>query len=288
MRLVSFDRHGSPRLGVLDRGDVIDVAALSDTLPQDLMAFVRGGGEARRAIEAALERAHSGARAALASVQLLPPLQRPGKIVCLGLNYVDHAAEGGHAKPEYPSFFLRSATSLLAPNAPLRVPRCSPKLDFEAELAAIVGRTARHVRKADALSYIAGYTCFNDASIRDHQHRTAQWTIGKNFDGTGAMGPWYVTADELPPGGAGLAIESRLNGQVMQHANTRDMIFAVDETIELLTECMTLEPGDVIVMGTPGGVGHTRKPPVFMKPGDVIEIEIESIGVLRNEVAAES
>ena len=149
------------------------------------------------------------------------------------------------------------------------------EFDFEAELVAVVGRRAHHVAKADALSYIAGYSCFNDGSVRDYQRKTSQWTIGKNFDKTGGFGPYFVTADELPPGAAGLTIESRLNGEVMQHANTSSMLVPVAETVELLTECLTLEPGDLLVMGTPAGVGHARKPPVWMKDGDTIEIEIE-------------
>lgn len=287
MRLVAFDENGVAKLGVLEGDDVLDLASVSPALPSDLLAFVRGGSAARAAVADAVREARAHPRKRLAELRLLPPIPRPGKIVCLGLNYVDHAAEGGHAKPDYPSFFLRCSTSLLAHGEPMLLPRVSDKLDYEAELVAVVGRSGRHVRKANALDYIAGYSCFNDGSIRDYQHRTAQWTIGKNFDGTGAFGPAFVTADELPPGGRELAIQSRLNGTVMQSANTRDMIFAVDETVELLTECMTLEPGDLIVMGTPGGVGHTRKPPIFMQAGDVIEIEIERIGVLRNEIVAE-
>src|SRR5690606_36798977 len=156
-----------------------------------------------------------------------------------------------------------------------------------AELAAVIGRRARHVSAEDALQYVAGYSCFNDASVRDYQRKTAQWTIGKNFDATGAFGPFFVTADELPPGAQGLRISTRLNGEVMQDANTGDMLFPVAETIALLTECMTLEPGDVLVMGTPAGVGHARKPQVWMKDGDVVEIEIEGIGVLRNPIVDE-
>ncbi|OGA09437.1 MAG: 5-oxopent-3-ene-1,2,5-tricarboxylate decarboxylase, partial [Betaproteobacteria bacterium RIFCSPLOWO2_02_FULL_65_20] len=210
-----------------------------------------------------------------------------GKIICLGLNYVDHATEGGHAKPSYPSFFMRVATSLTAHGQPIVRPPCSTQLDYEAELAVVVGRRARHVREADALGIVAGYSCFNDGSLRDYQRKTGQWTIGKNFDRTGGFGPWMVTPEELPAGAAGLSIQSRLNGQVMQNANTRDMLFPVAETIVLLTECLTLEPGDVIVMGTPAGVGHARKPPVWMKQGDTIEIEIEGIGVLSNPIRDE-
>ena len=287
MRLVTFEENGGGRLGVCEGATVVDLAALGAELPTDLLAFIRGGKAAHDAVTAAVPTAGAAARRSLGELRLLPPIPHPGKIICLGLNYVDHAAEGGHTKPEYPSFFLRSDTSLVAGGEPILRPRCSPKLDYEAELAAIVGKTARHVSKANALEYIAGYSCFNDGSIRDYQHFTAQWTIGKNFDRTGAFGPWFVTADELPPGAAGLAIQSRLNGEVMQSANTRDMIFAVDETVELLTECLTLEPGDVISMGTPGGVGQARKPPVFMKGGDVVEVEIERVGVLQNPVQDE-
>ena len=169
------------------------------------------------------------------------------------------------------------------------MPKVSSKFDYEAELAVVIGtRVPRHVAKGDALKHVFGYSCFNDMSVRDYQKRTGQWTIGKNFDASGGFGPLLVTADELPPGAVGLHIESRLNGTVMQSANTADMIFPVDETIVLLAECMTLEPGDVIVMGTPAGVGQARTPPVWMKAGDVIEIEIERVGILRNPIASES
>ncbi|MBV9438654.1 MAG: fumarylacetoacetate hydrolase family protein [Candidatus Eremiobacteraeota bacterium] len=289
MRFVAFDDAGRAKLAVRDGDCAVDVGSLGADLPNDLLEVVRGGEEAFRRLEQRFrERRGDVAARPLAELRLLPPIARPGKIVCLGLNYVEHAAEGGHAKPDYPSIFLRSATSLVGHGAPMILPSVSDRLDYEAELVAVVGRTGRHVRREDALALIAGYSCFNDGSIRDYQHRTAQWTVGKNFDRTGAFGPWFVTADELPPGGRGLEIESRLNGKVMQHANTRDMIFAVDETVALLTECMTLEPGDLLVMGTPGGVGHTRKPPVFMKAGDTIEVEIERIGILRNVVQAEA
>ncbi|MGH6799463.1 MAG: fumarylacetoacetate hydrolase family protein, partial [Roseiarcus sp.] len=207
------------------------------------------------------------------------------KIICLGLNYADHAKEGGHAKPEYPSFFLRCASSLVAHGRPILRPRVSIKLDYEAELVAIVGKTARNIDKANALSAIAGYSCFNDGSIRDYQRKTSQWTIGKNFDRTGGFGPAFVSADEVAPGGAGLRIQSILNGQVMQDANTSDMLVPVAETVVLLTECMTLEPGDLLVMGTPAGVGHARNPPVWMKAGDTIDIVIEGVGTLSNPVA---
>ncbi len=288
MRLVAFEQSGSSRLGVVENDSVIDLATAAPDLSRDLTGLILRGNSGWTSVADAAQRAPASARRPLGSLKLLPPIQNPGKIVCLGLNYVDHAAEGGHAKPDYPSVFLRVSTSLVAHNAPILRPRCSDKLDYEAELAVIIGKTAKHVKKADALGYVAGYSCFNDGTLRDYQRKTSQWTIGKNFDATGGFGPWFVTADEAPAGAVGLAIRSKLNGQVMQNANTRDMIFPVDETIALLTECLTLEPGDVIAMGTPSGVGYARKPPVWMKPGDVIEIEIEGIGTLRNPIADET
>lgn len=222
-----------------------------------------------------------------AQVQWLTPVARPGKVICLGLNYAAHAAEGGNAAPEYPAFFMRGATSLIAHQAPLVRPRVSDKLDFEAELAVIIGRRARHLKESDALAAVAGYSCFNDGSLRDYQRRTSQWTIGKNFDGTGAFGPWLVPASELPPGASGLRIQSRLNGQVMQDDNTSNMMVSVQHALVLLSEALTLEPGDVIAMGTPAGVGYARSPSVWMQPGDRIEIEIESVGLLSNPVVQE-
>ena len=215
------------------------------------------------------------------------PVARPGKIICLGLNYAAHAAEGGNAAPEYPSFFFRGATSLIAHNAPLIRPPVSDKLDFEAELAVVIGRKAHRLTEANALDAVAGYACFNDGTLRDYQRKTSQWTIGKNFDGTGALGPWLVPASALPPGAHGLKIESRLNGEVMQSDNTAHMIVTVAQALVLLSEVLTLEPGDVIAMGTPSGVGYARKPPVWMKPGDRIEIDIEGVGVLSNPIQDE-
>jgi 2-keto-4-pentenoate hydratase/2-oxohepta-3-ene-1,7-dioic acid hydratase in catechol pathway len=172
--------------------------------------------------------------------------------------------------------------------APIIRPSVSDKLDYEAELAFIVGKKARNLTKENALDCVAGYSIFNDGSLRDYQRKTSQWTIGKNFDQTGAFGPWLVTPDELPSGAHGLQIQSRLNGNLMQNANTKDFLWGIAETIQLITECMTLEPGDVVITGTPAGVGYARTPPVFMKPGDVCEIEIEGIGILQNSIKDQS
>jgi acylpyruvate hydrolase len=217
-------------------------------------------------------------------VALLAPVPRPGKVICIGLNYRAHAAEGGNAVPDYPAVFLRGPTSLAGPVAPIILPGCSDKLDFEAELAVVIGKTATNVRE-NPLDYVAGYACFNDATIRDYQRKTTQWTVGKNFDQTGAFSADLVTPDELPAGAAGLRIQARLNGQVMQDSNTGDLIFDVASLITTLSEAMTLEPGDVIATGTPSGVGYARTPPVFMREGDRIEIEIAQVGTLASIVA---
>jgi len=286
MRLVSHQSEGGAGWGVQVGDGVVDSQRLGADVPALLPAFIerctRAPGFARQVAARSLAEAPSP----LSRLQLLPCVPQPGKIVCLGVNYVDHAKEGGNTVADYPTLFLRCSTSLLAHRAPLRVPALSSKLDYEAELAVVIGQRTRFVTEADALGAVFGYACFNDATLRDYQRRTAQWTIGKNFDATGGFGPCLVTADELPPGCTGLHIESRLNGQVMQSANTSDMVFGVARTISLLSECMTLEPGDVIVMGTPAGVGYARTPPVWLTPGDTIEIDIEGIGILSNPVTA--
>jgi acylpyruvate hydrolase len=224
----------------------------------------------------------------LNAVRILPPVPKPPKILCVGLNYDDHLEESGLKKPVYPEIFGRFATSLIAHGEPIRWPRESSMLDYEAELAVVIGKGGRRISRDSALDHVAGYSLFNDATIRDFQLRTPQWTIGKNFDGTGAFGPWLVTPDALPPGAHGLRIQGRLNGRVMQDTSTDRLIFNVATLVELISVAISLEPGDVIITGTPGGVGAARKPPVFMQPGDVFEVEIEGIGVLSNPVQRES
>ncbi|ALK95429.1 5-oxopent-3-ene-1,2,5-tricarboxylate decarboxylase [Massilia sp. WF1] len=287
MKFTSYRKGNEARLAVVDGDTLVDLNRVLPEVPSDARAALLAGVDLVAAGRRALELAGPGERLSLAGAALAPVVPEPGKTVCLGLNYYDHAAESGRDKPVYPWFFLRSTTSLLAHGEASPRPRVSEKFDYEAELAVVIGKRARHVKREDALDYVFGYACFNDISVRDYQKRTPQWTIGKNFDRTGAFGPVLVSADELPPGGAGLAIQSRLNGEVMQDANTRDMIWDVAETIALLTECLTLEPGDVIAMGTPAGVGQSRTPPVWMKPGDTIEVEIEGVGLLVNKIEDE-
>ena len=284
MRLVSYSAPQGASWAVAVTGGVVEAHRLGLPTSTDLRALIAACASDPSLAAQIAQRAATQAPTPLSALRLLPVVPQPGKIICLGVNYIDHAKEGGNQIGDYPALFLRCATSLLAPGAPLQMPKVSNKLDFEAELAVVIGRRARFVSEADALRAVFGYACFNDATLRDYQRKTTQWTIGKNFDATGAFGPCLVTADELPPGCVGLRIESRLNGDVMQSANTGDMAFGVARTIALLSESLTLEPGDVIVMGTPGGVGYARTPPVWMKAGDTIEVEIEGIGVLSNPV----
>jgi acylpyruvate hydrolase len=220
----------------------------------------------------------------LNAVRLLPPVPVPPKILCVGLNYDDHLEESGLKKPVYPEIFGRFATSLIPHQEPIRRPRESTALDYEAELAVVIGKPGRRIPQDKALGHVAGYSLFNDATVRDFQLRTPQWTMGKNFDGTGSFGPWLVTPDAVPPGAGGLRIQGRLNGRVMQDARTDQLIFNVPALIAMISVAMSLEPGDVIITGTPGGVGAARKPPVYMQPGDVFEVEIEGLGVLTNPV----
>src|ERR1700730_18070995 len=275
MRLVSFLKEGR-WCPALRRGDNIVEVADSDLA--SARAVIAAVAQGRRLTE--------GPSHSVAEITLGLPVPEPDKIICIGLNYVDHAKEGGNPIPDYPAVFLRTKSSLVAHGQPLVRPTCSDKFDYEAELAIVIGKRARNVTEANALSYVFGNSCFNDGSIRDYQRKSTQWAMGKNFDGAGPLGPDIVTADELAAGATGLRVVSRLNGETMQNGNTSDMIFSVARTIALVSEVMTLEPGDVIITGTPAGVGYARKPPVFMRPGDVCEVEIEKIGILSNPVVS--
>jgi 2-keto-4-pentenoate hydratase/2-oxohepta-3-ene-1,7-dioic acid hydratase in catechol pathway len=252
--------------------------------PGNLDILVERG---RGALDSAAAVLANGRLIDLSQVALLPPLSVPGKIICVGLNYVDHSIESGFTVPDYPTIFTRFTSGLIGCGAAIIRPRVSTQLDYEGEMVAIIGVGGRHISERDALDHVLGYSIFNDASVRDYQRKSPQWTIGKNFDGTGAFGPCLVTADELPPGAKGLHIQTRLNGKVVQDASTADMVFSVARLISILSEAITLSPGDIIVSGTPAGVGMARNPPLFMKHGDVCEVEIEGIGTLCNRVEDE-
>ena len=265
MKIISFLQDGQARHGIVDGEDVRTFAGVET-------------------LDGAMRRQPTGPTVPMAGLHLLPVIPDPGKVICIGLNYRDHAKEGGNPIPDYPAVFMRGRSSLVAHGQPILRPPASDKLDFEAELAVVIGRSATRVTAGRALDHVAGYACFNDGSIRDYQRKSTQWTMGKNFDHTGGFGPILVTADELPDGARGLSVTSRVNGVVMQDGNTAEMIFDVPTLIEVLSEVMTLEPGDVIATGTPAGVGYARKPPLFLKDGDVCEITIGGIGTLSNPI----
>jgi acylpyruvate hydrolase len=283
MRIAHFEKGGVPGIAADDGAGWHGLTERESGFPGTLPELIAQGADLLRTGRDLLPMPAVD----LNAVRILPPVPKPPKILCVGLNYDDHLEESGLKKPVYPEIFARFATSLIAHGAPIRQPGESLTLDYEAELAVVIGRRGRRIHRDRALDHVAGYSLFNDATIREFQLRTPQWTMGKNFDATGAFGPWLVTPDALPPGAGGLRIQGRLNGRVMQDASTGRLIFGVAALIELISVAITLEPGDVIITGTPGGVGAARKPPVFMQPGDVFEVEIEGMGVLSNTVQHE-
>lgn len=278
MKFVNFFDGHQRYLGVVSGQEIVALGnhELEDLLDDgtDLTGYVN-------------QHALQGRRFNADQVTYLPPLQSPPKIICIGLNYIDHTTESKFEQPDYPTVFNRFNTTLTGHRQPIVRPLASDSLDYEGEMAVVLKGGGRHIRKQDALDWVAGYSIFNDASVREYQFKSPQWTVGKNFDNTGGFGPVLVTPDELPSGGRGLRIETRLNGQVVQSANTKDMIFDVATLITLLSEAMSLEPGDIIVSGTPAGVGWARTPKLLMHHGDVCEISIEGIGTLANPIVDE-
>jgi 2-keto-4-pentenoate hydratase/2-oxohepta-3-ene-1,7-dioic acid hydratase in catechol pathway len=289
MKIVAFKAQDGVHLGVVEGDQVIDLQAADPKAPTDLGQWLRQGNGDLSPLADLAKRAPASARRPLKGITYAPPVGSPGKIVCLGLNYLEHVKEGFQKDniPKFPTIFMRCTTSLVAHEQPMLRPHMTDTLDYEAELVVVIGKRAKHLTMANAYSCIAGYSCFNDGSVREFQRRTSQWDMGKNFDATGGFGPWMISADEVPAGGKGLKIESRLNGKVMQSDNTNNMMFPIAETLVDISQGMTLEPGDVIVTGTPSGVGFARKPPVWMNDGDICEVEIEGVGLLRNPIKNE-
>ena len=281
MRITSYSIDGIKSFGVVTDDGVIDAKPLAGG-PQSLKDAIAAGSMDMIA-EAAVKRS---ADHSIDEVEFLPVIPDPDKIIAVGLNYRSHVLEGGRDIPEWPMIFTRFANSQVGHGQPMIKPNVSEMFDFEGEMAVIIGKNCRHVSEADALSVVAGYACYNDGSIRDYQRHTSQFVPGKSFYKSGAFGPWMVTADEIPDPGA-LTLMTRLNGKEMQHATTDDLLFSIPQLIQYLTTVTELVPGDVIVSGTTGGVGCYRDPPVFMKDGDIIEIELDKIGVLRNPVVNE-
>ena len=290
MKIVGFEAEGGLRLGIVEGDQVVDLQAADAKVPADLGAALAAHNGDLKPLADIAKRAPASARRPLKGLKFALPVARPGKILCLGLNYLDHVKEGPNRDniPKFPTIFMRCLTSMVPHEQPIIRPKVSEQLDYEAEMMLVVGKRAKHLTMANATSCVAGYSCCNEGSVREFQRKTTQWDMGKNFDRTGGFGPWMVTADELPDAGKGLKIETRLNGTVMQSDNTDNMMFPVNEMLVYVTQGMTLEPGDIIFTGTPSGVGHARKPnPIWMKAGDVCEIEIEGIGVLRNPIQDE-
>lgn len=284
MILVSYRAGDGLRAGVADGAKLIDAASLG--FGSNLRAILADGPQAVDQLLADARTALRGSGGAidLASVMLGPPIPDPDKIICLGLNYKDHAAEAGLKLPTSPVLFPKYRNSLIGPVDDIVVPRVATgRLDYEVELAVIIGRRAREVSESDALSYVAGYSCFNDVSARDLQMQTSQWAPGKAVDNFAPMGPGIVPAREIGDPQS-LMLTTRVNGTQLQHESTAQMIFGVATTIAFISAFMTLEPGDIIATGTPAGVGFARTPPIALKDGDIVEIEIEKIGMLRNRV----
>jgi len=290
MKIVGFETNSGVRLGVVDGDNVVDLQAVDASIPTDLGDYLRASNGDLKPLAELVKKAPASAKRPLAGLKFALPVSKPGKIICLGLNYLDHVKEGPQKDniPKFQSIFFRMLSSLTPHLEPLMRPKKSIQFDYEGEMVVVIGKRAKHLTLANATDCVAGYACANEGSIREYQRHTTQWGMGKNFDRTGSIGPWMVTADELPKGGKGLKIETRLNGNVMQSSNTDLLMFPVAESLVYLTEGITLEPGDILLTGTPSGVGHARKPePVWMKAGDVAEVEIQGIGTLRNPIEDE-
>jgi 2-keto-4-pentenoate hydratase/2-oxohepta-3-ene-1,7-dioic acid hydratase in catechol pathway len=283
MKLCTFSRAGALRAGVVDGDELVDLSTAAPELPRDLVALLAAGSDAlARARQAATS---ARERLPLASVTLAAPILRPPKFLAIGLNYADHVAEAGLDAPKWPTVFNKQSTCVAGPNDPIHLPRVSSALDYEGELGFVIGRRCRHVPRDRAHEVIAGYLVVNDVSIRDWQLRVPTWTMGKSYDTHGPIGPWLTTADEVDP--SGLRVRTWVNGELRQDSSTKHLIFDCAAIVEHLSTAFTLEPGDVVATGTPGGVGIAMKPPRLLVAGDLMKVEIEGLGALENPVVAE-
>jgi acylpyruvate hydrolase len=291
MRLVTFTHKEETHLGVLNPQDgyksVIDLNLSDPSLPSDMVAFLGIGDRAKEKSLSILGKPDQAAILPLEEVKLEAPITHPEKIMCVGLNYRDHAKEGGHEIPKFPTIFAKYRNVVNGPYDPIIIPRVTDQVDWEGEFAFVIGKTGKYISKDDALNYVAGYMAFNDVSARDYQLRVSQWTIGKTFDTFGPMGPALATTDEIQDPG-NLNIRTLVDGDVVQESNTQHLIFDVPYLVSFLSEVMTLKPGDVVSTGTPAGVGHAREPRRYLRHGNVVRVEIEGIGALENPVINES
>lgn len=287
MKLVMFHQDGALRLGALREENaksyVTDLNKQDPSLPSDIIAFLEGGDATLAQAKKVLAATPAASGMALESVKLAAPIPRPGKILCIGLNYRDHAAESGMALPEFPTVFTKYNNTVIGTGEPIVIPSITTKPDWEVELGVVIGKRAKNVSESDALNYVAGYVPYHDVSARDYQTRTSQWTMGKTFDTFGPMGPALTTADEIADP-HNLNVQLSIDGKIMQKSNTSNLYFTINQLIADITAVMTLEPGDLIATGTPGGVGQSRNPPRFLQDGEVVRIEIEKLGVLENRV----
>jgi acylpyruvate hydrolase len=285
MKLVTFSQNGGARLGALkDEQSIVDLNKADSRLPADMLAFLEAGESALQMAKAAIASAKE--TIPLASVKLHAPIPKPGKILCIGLNYSDHAAESGQPLPDFPIVFAKYANTVIAPGEAIILPHVTDQVDYEAELGFVIGKRGRYISEADALSYVAGYLPINDVSARDYQSRTSQWTMGKTFDTFAPMGPALVTSDEVSDPHK-LKIQLTIGNDMLQNSSTSKLIFGIPQLVASLSEVMTLEPGDVVSTGTPPGVGFAQKPPRFLRAGDVVSVIIEGLGTLSNPVIAE-
>jgi 2-keto-4-pentenoate hydratase/2-oxohepta-3-ene-1,7-dioic acid hydratase in catechol pathway len=285
MKLARFEIDGTPQLGAVRGDSIVPLTDAAPCLPTDMVDLIVSWPQVEAIVEAAAEAGHGALP--LTRVHLLAPIRRPGKIMAIGLNYADHIAESGMEAPKEQVWFSKASTAANGPFDPIQVPKVSPFLDYEAELVAVIGKGGRHISRADAPAAVFGYCCGNDATERAWQHRTPQWVLGKSFDTHAPFGPWITTADEVPDPHA-LAIKGWVNGELRQDSNTRHLVFDIWDQITQLSDAMTLEPGDLIFTGTPGGIGAAMDPRQFLKAGDRVRVEIEGLGAIDNPCAAEA
>lgn len=283
MKFLVGENAGTTSVFAVSGDKAVNLTALEPSVGDDLMGLI----ENPDLIAVLKTKSEDSPGIPVSAITPALPVKAPPVTICLGLNYVDHIKEGGYDIPEYPALFMRGRRSLMASGQPMVRPLVSHKLDYEVELMVIIGKGGRHISEDDALEHVFAYTVLNDGSVRDYQRKTHQWTPGKNFDNTGAIGPIAVTPDELPKGAVGLKIESRVGNEILQSANTDDMMWSVAKTISLISEYTTLEPGMYIAMGTPPGVGHAKTPPRWLVPGETVEAEVEGICICASPVVDE-
>jgi 2-keto-4-pentenoate hydratase/2-oxohepta-3-ene-1,7-dioic acid hydratase in catechol pathway len=285
MKLATFEAGGAPELGVVHGDRIVSLSRAAPSLAADMIDLIGRWGQVGAEVRAIAQQAADGLP--LDQVRLLAPIRRPGKIMAIGLNYADHIEESGFEKPKHQVWFSKASTSANGPFDPIDIPKVSAFVDYEAEMVAVIGAGGRHIAKADAPKAVFGFCVGDDVTERAWQHRTPQWVLGKSFDSYAPFGPWITTADEVPDPHR-LAIRGLVNGEIRQQSDTARLVFDVWDQIEHLSQAMTLEPGDLIFTGTPGGVGAAMKPPRFLKAGDRVRIEIDGLGAIENPCVAEA